>query len=44
MIQVENLTKYYRDLCAVDQINLNIQKGEILGLNDTPIKDAPSTF
>jgi len=32
MIQVENLTKYYRDLCAVDQINLNIQKGEILGL------------
>jgi len=32
MIQVENLTKYYSDLCAVDQINLNIQKGEILGL------------
>ena len=32
MIHVENLTKYYGDLCAVDQINLDIQKGEILGL------------
>ena len=32
MIQVENLTKYYSDLCAVDQINLEIRKGEILGL------------
>jgi len=32
MIHVENLTKYYDDLCAVDQINLDIQKGEILGL------------
>ena len=32
MIQVENLTKYYSDLCAVAQINLEIQKGEILGL------------
>ena len=32
MIQVENLTKYYRDLCAVNQISLEIQKGEILGL------------
>lgn len=32
MIQVENLTKYYHSLCAVDQINFNIQKGEILGL------------
>ena len=32
MIQVENLTKYYSDLCAVNQINLEIQKGEILGL------------
>ena len=32
MIQVENLTKYFSDLCAVDQISLNIQKGEILGL------------
>ncbi len=32
MIHVENLTKYYNDLCAVDQISLDIQKGEILGL------------
>jgi ABC-2 type transport system ATP-binding protein len=32
MIQVDNLTKYYNELCAVDQISLNIKKGEILGL------------
>ena len=32
MIQVENLTKYYNQLCAVNQINFAIQKGEILGL------------
>ena len=32
MIQVENLTKYFHDFCAVDQINIEIQKGEILGL------------
>jgi len=32
MIQVEGLTKYYGDLCAVDHISLNIQTGEILGL------------
>ncbi|MGD2270826.1 MAG: ATP-binding cassette domain-containing protein [Desulfobacterales bacterium] len=32
MIHVENLTKYYRDLCAVDQINFDVRKGEILGL------------
>jgi ABC-2 type transport system ATP-binding protein len=32
MIQVENLTKYYKEICAVDQINFDIQKGEILGL------------
>ncbi len=32
MIHVENLTKYYDDFCAVDQINLDIQKGEIVGL------------
>ncbi len=32
MIQVENLTKYYHTLCAVDQVNFEIQKGEILGL------------
>jgi len=32
MIHVEALTKYYHDLCAVDHINFEIQKGEILGL------------
>ena len=32
MIRVENLTKYFGELCAVDQIDLDIQKGEILGL------------
>ena len=32
MIHIENLSKYYRDFCAVDQINLDIKKGEILGL------------
>jgi ABC-2 type transport system ATP-binding protein len=32
MIQVESLTKYYSDLCAVDQISFNISKGEIMGL------------
>jgi len=32
MIQVDHLTKYYKDFCAVDGISLNIRKGEILGL------------
>jgi ABC-2 type transport system ATP-binding protein len=32
MIRVENLTKNYRDLCAVDQIGFEVRKGEILGL------------
>jgi ABC-2 type transport system ATP-binding protein len=32
MIQVENLTRYYHTLCAVDRISFNVQKGEILGL------------
>lgn len=32
MIHAESLTKYYGDLCAVDQINFDIQKGEIVGL------------
>jgi len=32
MINVQNLTKYYEDCCAVDQISLKIKKGEILGL------------
>jgi ABC-2 type transport system ATP-binding protein len=32
MIHVENLTKYFGDLCAVDRINLDIHQGQILGL------------
>ena len=32
MIQVENLTKYYNDFCAVDKISLTVNRGEILGL------------
>ncbi|GAG03416.1 unnamed protein product, partial [marine sediment metagenome] len=32
MIRVQSLTKYYGNVCAVDHINLDIQKGEILGL------------
>ncbi len=32
MIHVENLTKYYDSFCAVDQINVEINQGEILGL------------
>ena len=32
MIRVENLTKYYNLLCAVDHMDLTVEKGEILGL------------
>ena len=32
MIQIENLTKYYGEACAVDEISFEIKKGEILGL------------
>ncbi|MEE8431109.1 MAG: ATP-binding cassette domain-containing protein [Candidatus Desulfatibia sp.] len=32
MIHIENLTKQYKDICAVDQINFDIHKGEVLGL------------
>ncbi len=32
MIHAENLTKYYDQFCAVDGINLDIEKGEIIGL------------
>lgn len=31
MIQVQNLTKRYRDLVAVDNLTFEVQKGEILG-------------
>ncbi|MFP4039921.1 MAG: ABC transporter ATP-binding protein [Desulfosudaceae bacterium] len=32
MIQVDNLTRYYKEVCAVNSINLEVNKGEILGL------------
>jgi ABC-2 type transport system ATP-binding protein len=32
LIEVQNLTKYFKDFCAVDNISMMIQKGEILGL------------
>jgi ABC-2 type transport system ATP-binding protein len=32
MIQIDKLTKYYGDVCAVDQISFEIKRGEILGL------------
>ena len=32
MIEVQHLTKYYKDFCAVDNISMTIHKGEILGL------------
>lgn len=32
MIKIENLTKYYGDSCAVDDISFEIKRGEILGL------------
>ncbi len=32
MIQIKNLTKHYGLFCAVDQINIDIHPGEILGL------------
>jgi ABC-2 type transport system ATP-binding protein len=32
MIAIQNLTKYYGDLCAVDHVSFDIRKGEILGL------------
>jgi len=32
LIDVQNLTKYYNDFCAVDNISLTVQPGEILGL------------
>jgi ABC-2 type transport system ATP-binding protein len=31
MIKFENLTKYYGDVCAVDHISFEVNKGEILG-------------
>jgi len=30
MIQVENLTQYYGDLAAIQDVSFNVDKGEIL--------------
>jgi ABC-2 type transport system ATP-binding protein len=32
LIEVQNLTKHYKDFCAVNNISMTIRKGEILGL------------
>jgi ABC-2 type transport system ATP-binding protein len=32
LIEIQDLTKYYQDLCAVDHISLSVRPGEILGL------------
>jgi ABC-2 type transport system ATP-binding protein len=32
MIRIEGLSKYYGDVCAVDNISFDIKRGEILGL------------
>ena len=32
MIKIENLNKYYGELCAVNNVSFEIHKGEILGL------------
>lgn len=32
MIEIQDLTKYYNDFCAVDHISLSVRPGEILGL------------
>ncbi len=32
MIEVKNLTKYYGDHLAVDNVSFNVEEGEILGL------------
>jgi ABC-2 type transport system ATP-binding protein len=32
VIEIRNLTKSYKDLCAVDDLSFDVKKGEILGL------------
>jgi ABC-2 type transport system ATP-binding protein len=32
IIDLENVSKYYHDVCAVNRINMQIKKGEVLGL------------
>ena len=31
MIQITNLSKYFDDFCAVDNVSFTIQPGEVLG-------------
>ena len=31
MLRIENLTKYYDDLCAVDNLSITLETGEIFG-------------
>ena len=36
VIRTENISKYYKDVCAVSDLSLNVREGEIygfLGLN-----------
>ncbi|HPY39464.1 MAG TPA: ATP-binding cassette domain-containing protein, partial [Thiolinea sp.] len=32
LLAAEGLSRYYSDQCAVDNLNLQLQKGEVLGL------------
>ena len=32
MLKVDNVTKYYGDLCAVDNLSFDVKNGEIFGL------------
>ena len=32
MIQIDRLTRYYGDLCALDELSFSVAPGEILGL------------
>ena len=40
VVKIENLVKRYKELLALDHLNLTIQKGEIFGLLGRPA-DAP---
>ena len=31
IIEVENLSKHFGDLCAVNSLNLNVYKGDVFG-------------
>ena len=40
MILTENLTKYFKDFCAVDDVSLHVKAGKVLALLDPmgPVK------